>query len=92
MAKLTAKKRKRLPASAFVYPGKRAYPINDKAHARAALSRAAQKKTSGSYAHVAAAVNRKFPGLAKRKTSTTRRRGSTTRQRTSTRRTARRKR
>lgn len=68
MAKLKAKQRRKLPSSAFAYPSKRAYPIHDRAHARAALSRAAQKKTSGSYAHVAAAVNRKFPGLAKGKT------------------------
>lgn len=68
MAKLKAKQRRKLPASSFAYPGKRAYPIHDKAHARAALSRAASKKTSGSYAHVAAAVNRRFPGLAKGKT------------------------
>lgn len=88
MAKLTGKKRKRLPASAFAYPGKRAYPINDKAHARAALSRAASKKTSGSYAHVAAAVNRRYPGMAKGKTK----KGSTARKRSSTRRTARRRR
>lgn len=68
MAKLRSKQRRKLPASSFAYPGKRAYPIHDKAHARAALARAASKKTSGSYAHVAAAVNRRFPGLAKGKT------------------------
>ena len=68
MARLKGKTRRKLPPSAFAYPGKRAYPIHDKAHARAALSRAASKKTSGSYAHVAAAVNRRFPGMAKGKT------------------------
>lgn len=67
MARLKARARRKLPASAFAYPGKRAYPIHDRAHARAALSRAASKKTAGSYAHVAAAVNRRFPGLAKGK-------------------------
>lgn len=41
MAKLTAKARKALPASAFAGPG-RSYPIPDKAHARNAKSRAAQ--------------------------------------------------
>jgi type IV secretory pathway VirB9-like protein len=87
VAKLSAKKRKSLPKSAFAYPSKRAYPIHDKAHARAALSRAAQKKTSGSYAGVAAAVNRRYPGLAKGK-----KKGSTGRKRSSTRRTARRRR
>ena len=72
MAKLKAKQRKKLPASAFAYPGKRAYPIHDKAHARAALSRAASSKTSGSYATVAAAVNRRYPGMAKGRTGTKR--------------------
>ena len=35
MAKLTAKARAALPASAFAGPG-RSYPVQDKAHARAA--------------------------------------------------------
>ena len=65
MAKLKAKTRRKLPATAFAYPGKRAYPIHDKSHARAALSRSASKKTSGTYSHVAAAVNRRYPGMAK---------------------------
>ncbi len=42
MAKLTTKARKALPASDFAEPGKRAYPIPDRAHAIAAKSRAAQ--------------------------------------------------
>lgn len=67
MAKLRAKRRRKLPSSAFAYPKTRAYPIYDKAHARNALARAAQRKTKGSYAHVARAVNRRFPGLAKGK-------------------------
>lgn len=41
MAKLTAKSRKKLPASAFAGPG-RSYPVEDKAHAAAAKSRAAE--------------------------------------------------
>ena len=69
VATLKAKQRKRLPNSAFAYPSKRAYPIHDKAHARNALSRAAQSKTSGTYAHVRAAVARKFPSIGKKKTS-----------------------
>ena len=84
MAKLKAKQRRKLPAKAFAYPGKRAYPIHDKAHARAALSRAAQKKTSGSYAKVAAAVNKRYPGMAKGKktnTATKRRRTGSKRRR-----------
>jgi hypothetical protein len=38
MSKLTTKERNKLPDSAFAGPG-RTYPIQDKAHARAAKSR-----------------------------------------------------
>jgi len=79
MAKLTARRRRKLPKTAFAYPRTRKYPIYDKAHARNALSRAAQKGTSGSYAHVARAVNRWFPGMAKGKGKT--RKGSSRRKR-----------
>jgi hypothetical protein len=64
MARLKAKRRKSLPASAFAYPAQRRYPIHDKAHARNALARAAQAKTYGTYAHVAAAVRRRYPSIA----------------------------
>lgn len=37
MAKLKAKQRNSLRSSSFAVPSRRAYPINDKAHARAAL-------------------------------------------------------
>ena len=37
MAKLTAKARSKIPYSEFAGPG-RSYPVNDKNHARAALS------------------------------------------------------
>lgn len=63
MAKLTksgAKGTSRLPASAFAYPSKRAYPINTKARARNALSRAAQSGTSGTYRHVAEKVRARY--------------------------------
>jgi len=70
---ITTKQRNRLPASAFAYPKQRKYPVPTKAQARKAgiserdrlathrnaLSRAAQRKTSGSYAHVARHVNRR---------------------------------
>lgn len=38
MAKLTTKKRKGLRSSVFAVPARRAFPIPDKAHARAALA------------------------------------------------------
>lgn len=91
MTKLKARQRKKLPATAFAYPSKRKYPIHDRAHAKAALSRAASSKTSGSYAHVAAAVNRRYPGMAKGKTTqkTGARSRTTTKRKRTTRRTKR---
>lgn len=66
MTKSTAKGTKRLKSSSFAYPSKRAYPINTKKRARAALSRAAQSKTSGTYAHVAKKVKAKYPSIKTR--------------------------
>lgn len=57
---ISARKRKSLPASAFAYPRQRKYPIDTPARARNALARAAQAKTSGTYAHVARAVRRRY--------------------------------
>ncbi len=70
---LKAKQRNALPDSAFVYPKKRKYPVPTKKQAkkagisekqrlalhRNALSRAAQKRTFGSYAKVAATVRKR---------------------------------
>ena len=47
MAKLTSDERKALPASDFAEPGKRAYPIEDKLHARNAKARASQALKAG---------------------------------------------
>ncbi len=47
MAKLTTKERKKLPKKEFGEPSKRAYPIPDKAHARAAKSRASEMENKG---------------------------------------------
>lgn len=57
---LSARRRRRLPPSAFAYPSRRAYPIDTKARARNALARAAQSGTSGSYRHVAQAVRKRY--------------------------------
>jgi uncharacterized protein DUF6582 len=57
---MKAKKRKSLRKSQFAYPRTRKYPIDTLKRARNALARAAQKKTSGTYAHVAKAVKRKW--------------------------------
>jgi len=65
MAKLNAAKRKRLPSSSFAEPGKRKYPINDKAHARNALARVAANGTPAEKKQVRAAVKRKYPSIGK---------------------------
>jgi hypothetical protein len=67
MAKLTAKKRKHLPASAFAEPGERKYPVNDKNHARNALARVSQFGTPAEKAKVRAKVHKKFPTIGKKK-------------------------
>jgi hypothetical protein len=77
-AKSTAKGTGKLPASAFAYPKTRQYPINTRKRARAALSRAAQPGASGTWSHVAAAVRRRYPGMAVGKSAPT---GRSTRKR-----------
>jgi hypothetical protein len=68
MAKdLTTKDRKKLSKSLFALPGKRKYPIPDKAHARNALARVAQNGTAAEQKKVKAAVKKRFPSIGKRK-------------------------
>ena len=76
MAKLSGAQRQKLPPSSFALPGKGegksgkgsgSYPIPDKGHAQAALSRVAQHGTPQEKAQVKAAVARKFPGMGKGK-------------------------
>jgi hypothetical protein len=57
MAKLTAAKRKAMPSSEFGLPGKRAYPMPDKAHAVAAKARATQFATPAQRAKIDAKAN-----------------------------------
>lgn len=47
MAKLSTAKRDKLPKSSFGQPGKRAYPMPDKAHAANAKARASQQEAKG---------------------------------------------
>lgn len=47
MTKLSETARDKLPAKAFAEPDKRAYPIEDKAHARNAKARATQAVKAG---------------------------------------------
>ena len=69
MAKeLSTKGRKKLKKKSFALPGKRKYPIPDKAHARNALARVAQHGTTTEKKKVRAAVKKLFPGIGKGKT------------------------
>lgn len=47
MSKISAKARKEMPKSEFGMPGKRAYPMPDKAHAANAKARATQQVKAG---------------------------------------------
>ncbi len=60
MAVLSTEARKNLPASAFVFPNDRRYPIHDLAHARNALARSSGKPEESA---VRAAVKKRYPGL-----------------------------
>jgi len=65
VTKLTAKARKLLPSSDFGEPGKRAYPMPDKAHAANAKARATQAVKAGrmspaTAAKIDAKANRKL--------------------------------
>ena len=68
---ISTARRQALPASKVVYPkssrvggkGRNAYPIDTRARARNALSRAAQSNTAGSYRTVERAVNRRYPDI-----------------------------
>lgn len=64
MARLTSRSRKRLSKRSFAIPGKRAYPIHDRAHAANALARVSQHGTPSQKARVRAAVCRKYPTMA----------------------------
>lgn len=61
----STKNRKKLDKKSFALPGRRKYPIPDKAHARNALARVAQHGTKEEQKKVQAAVHKKFPGIGK---------------------------
>jgi hypothetical protein len=62
MSVLTAAKRNKLPGSVFAGPD-RSYPIPDRNHAKAALSRASANAGPALKAQIRAKVHRKFPGI-----------------------------
>ena len=63
MAKLTTAGREALSTDAFAIPEKRAYPIHDANHARAALSMVTKYGTATERARVRAAVHRRYPDI-----------------------------
>lgn len=65
MEKLTTKARKAIPTGEFALPGRR-YPIEDKSHARNALSRVSQFGSSAEKSKVRARVHAKYPGMGKK--------------------------
>jgi len=67
MAKLTAKRRNKLPKSKFALPGKRKYPLDTKARARNALARASQNESKATQKTIRARVTKLWPSLKKTK-------------------------
>ena len=70
MAVLTTKDRQKMPAKEFGEPGKRAYPMPDKAHAANAKARAAQMVKKGKLSvtekkKIDAKANKKLQGKGK---------------------------
>ena len=63
MAELTEEERAKLPDSAFADPEKRAYPIHDEEHARAALARVKQHGTKDEQRKVARKVHERYPNI-----------------------------
>src|SRR6478609_2278829 len=63
----STKERKKLSKSSFALPGKRKYPIPDKAHARNALARVAQFGSKDEKRKVRAAVKKRFPSIGRKK-------------------------
>lgn len=67
MAKITYAKRKALPKDEFVFPAKRAYPIDTIGRARNALARVAQNGSPEEIKKVKAAVHKKYPSIDQKK-------------------------
>lgn len=62
MAKLSAKERKALKTSSFALPATREYPIQDRDHAKAALS-LEHNASPQQQAVINRAIDKKYPGL-----------------------------
>jgi hypothetical protein len=66
MAKLSTEARKAIPSKSFAEPEKRKYPIENKSHAKNALSRVSQSGTAAEKIKVRTAVKKKYPSLEKK--------------------------
>lgn len=67
MGKLDTAQRNNIPKKDFAEPGKRAYPIEDKSHARNALARVSQFGSPSLKSEVRAKVHKKYPGIDEKK-------------------------
>lgn len=65
MTKLTSKARNSLPATDFAVKGRK-YPIEDKSHARNALSRVSANGSPAEKAEVRSKVRAKFPDIGEK--------------------------
>lgn len=78
MARLTMKQRRELPKGDYAIPSKApesgSYPINDKSHARAALSMVAAHGDSAEKQQVRKAVAEKYPSIEQGESALFRRR------------------
>lgn len=68
MSELSYSARKKLPSKDFVFPKEKGFPIEDKAHAKAALqaaggARSGKPQSPARRAKIKRAVHRKFPSL-----------------------------
>lgn len=67
MAKLTPKGRKELPKKDFAIPKTKSYPVENKSHAKDALSRVSEFGSPAQKAEVREKVAKKYPGMEKKK-------------------------
>ena len=65
--RLTTKARKALPTKDFALEKSRAYPIEDKSHARNALARVSQHGSPAQKKEIRREVKAKYPGIAQAK-------------------------
>ena len=63
MAELSAAARKKLEDSDFAEPDERKYPIEDEAHARAALSRVSKNGSEAEQRQVRKKVEERYPDI-----------------------------